>query len=54
MILYTTKSNVQREIERNVSNSKVFESHDFTRDSKASTILRSLANAIYLFIEVVT
>lgn len=51
MILYTTKSNVQREIERNVSNSKVFESHDFTRDSKASTILRSLANAIYLFID---
>ncbi|MDI7200117.1 baseplate J/gp47 family protein [Leptospira santarosai] len=51
MILFTTKSNVQREIERYVSNSKVFESHDFTRDSKASTILRSLANAIYLFID---
>ncbi|TGM88487.1 baseplate J/gp47 family protein [Leptospira licerasiae] len=51
MILYTTKSNVQREIERNISGSKVFESLDLTQLSKASTILRALANAVFLFLD---
>ncbi|EKP13323.1 baseplate J/gp47 family protein [Leptospira borgpetersenii] len=51
MILYTTKSNVQRELERDVKGSKVFESHDFSQLSKVGTILRSLANAVFLFVD---
>lgn len=54
MIIHTTKENVQREVIRFVENdeNQLFKGHDLKSPlSKTGTILRALANAIFLFID---
>ncbi|MCP5502610.1 MAG: baseplate J/gp47 family protein [Leptospiraceae bacterium] len=52
MNFYTSKSNIELEIERNVKDAKVFLGHNFNSPlSKVKTFIRALANGIYLFID---
>lgn len=54
MIIFTTKENVQREVIRYVEEdeNELFKGHDLRSPlSKTGTILRALANAVFLFID---